>query len=470
MLAGALLLGFSSCSDDIGDVNVDPNEPTAVPAENLLTQAQYRLNNTLWSRGYNAEWGMLMVQQWSQNEYAEESRFQVDGNNFNNEWVNLYANVLKELRTAAETVDANVGLDPAIKANQSAIIEILNVYTFHNLTDAYGDIPYSQSLDPDENANPSYETQSAIYLDLVARMRTSLASMDPGQPSFASGDLIYGGDVASWWKFGNSLLLRIAMRMVDADASAASSVISSLTPDMLLSSNADNAMFNFDPNPDVANPLFLDADPSQGDRDDFSVSDILVDNLTSMGDPRLTVYADTNATGDYVGIPSGLTDAEAVALKPNSSRPFPSLRTATAPAVMMDYAEVSFLLSEAYERGLLTGDAAMAYDAGVTASMEYWGFTDATAVADYLAANPYDAANWKQSLGWQKWIAFYMNGPQAWAEWRRLDHPVLTVPAAAVLNEIPVRLPYPIDEQTGNSSFTSTTPDDLSTKMWWDMN
>jgi hypothetical protein len=467
LIAGTALFAFSACSD-ITDQNVNPNQPTAVPAENLVSQAQYVLSNRLWSRVFNAEWPMLIVQHWAQNEYAEESRFLVDGNSFNGSWVSLYANVLNELKAATEIINANEGLAADLKANQLAVIEVLNVLTYHSLTDAFGDIPYSTALDPVDNLNPVYDSQSAIYADLVSRLKAAVSSMKPGVGSFGSADLIYGGDLASWSKFANSLLLRIAMRMSDVDGAAASAAISGMTPEMFIASNDENAMFNFDPAPAVANPLYIDAIINT--RDDFCVTDILVDNLTTMGDPRLDAFAEVNASGDFIGMPSGLLDDDAFALKPTCSRPHTSLRTADAPAVLMDHAEVSFLLAEAYERGYLTGDAATAYAAGVTSSMNYWGFTDVAAIDGYITANAYDAANWKQSLGWQKWIAFYMNGTQAWAEWRRLDHPVLTIPVAAVNDVIPVRLPYPIDEQTSNSNFTVTNPNDLSTKMWWDIN
>ena len=46
----------------------------------------------------------------------------------------------------------------------------------------------------------------------------------------------------------------------------------------------------------------------------------------------------------------------------------------------------------------------------------------------------------------------YMNGFQAWNEWRRLDFPQQVVPAAAVINTIPVKLPYALSETQSNSA------------------
>ncbi len=468
LLVGACLLGLNACKD-ITDLNIDPNNPTAAPAENFVTQAQFELADRMWSRNYNAEWTMLVVQHWAQNEYAEESRYLVDGNSFDGFWVDIYANVLRELKTADELISANEGLAAGTKANQRAVVSILEALAYSLLADGFGDIPFSEALNA-EFPNPGYDSQQAIYTGLIEKLQNAVSSMDTDSPSFASGDIIYGGDAASWKAFGNSLLLRLAMRMSNVDQAAATSVLTGISGDFI-GGNYQNALFRFEENPDIANPLYVDN--VINNRDDFCVSDILVNALQDRNDPRISAYAALTNSGEYVGMPPGLTDAEAFSLKPTTSRPSARVRSATEPAIFMDYAEVQFMLAEAYERGMLSGDAAAAYDAGVTASMEYWGFDDAGgAITDYLAANAYDSGNWKSVLGMQKWLAYYSNGPQAWAEWRRLGEPQLSVPEAAVNPVIPVRLPYPISEQTRNGNAlnaVTTTPNDLSGRLWWDM-
>lgn len=469
LIAGLATFGFYSCGDGLAELNVDPNNPTSVPVENLITQAQQQLNNRMWSRGINAEWGMLMVQHWAQNEYAEESRYTVDGNNFDVEWSDLYADVLNELNVAKGLVDANAGLSAGQKANQLAVISLLREYTFHNLTDMYGALPYTSALNPEESPLPTYDSQPDIYNGIVANVTAAVNSIDTGSDGFTTGDAIFDGDMEAWKKFGASFLMRVALRMSNINQGKATDVMNGINPTDLITSNANNALFVFDANPEIANPLFVDANIDG--RDDFAVTDVLIDGLKSMGDPRLEAYAALTNTGEYVGMPYGLTDGEAFDLKSTTSRPNPAIREATVPAIMIDAAEVNFMLAEAYERGILTGgSAADSYAAGVTASMEYWGYTDPAAISGYLTANPY---NGMQSIGMQKWLAFYMNGPQAWAEQRRLDVPALSVPAAATNAVIPVRLPYPISEQERNGTElgkVSSNPNDLSTKLWWDVN
>jgi hypothetical protein len=470
LILGVFVFGFTSC-EDVTDLNVDPNEPTEVPVENLLTEAEFELQDLLWSRAYNAEWSMLMVQHWAQNEYTEEQRYNVNGNDFNGVWASFYADALNELQVAKDLIAENENLNEATKANQTAIINVLMAHGYQNLTDAFGAVPFSEALQPNDFPLPAYDSEQEIYAAILQMLDDAAKGLNDAGESFGAGELIYGGNVAMWRKLANSLLLRAAMRVVDADEAMATTYITAAASRDLISSNEENALFRFSEDAAIANPLFVDN--TLNNRDDFNISAELVDALKAAGDPRLDAYGAPTNSGEIVGIPYGLTDAQAFELKGSTSRPNPAVRAATAPAVIIDYAEVSFLLAEAYQRGILSGDAAAAYAEGVTASMNYWGIDDDAAIADYVANNAYDADNWKASIGLQKWFAFYMNGPQAWAEHRRLDQPELAVPAAALISVIPVKLPYPVDEQARNGASlgaVTDNPDDLSTRIWWDVN
>ncbi len=464
----AVVFIFGCASDDLLDINIDPNNPTAVPAANLVTQGEYSLYNTLHSRAYNAEMSMLMVQHWAQNEYAEESRYNLNANTFDGTWTSFYASVINELAVAKRLINENPDIAGSTKTNQIAIIDILIADAYHSLTDGWGAIPYSQAINP-EFPNPQYDSQADVYDGILSSLDAALSSLDVSGISFVGGDIIFGGDVAAWKRLGASIMMRAAMRISDVDAATASEYFNKGVSYGPILSNDQNALLVFDADPNLANPLYIDN--AINNRDDFAVTDVLITTLQDKNDPRLEAYAGLTNSGEYKGMPYGLTDAEAFALKSTTSRPATDVRAATAPHVIFDYAEVAFLMAEAVERGIITGDAADWYAQGVTASLAYWGYADQA--ADYIAANAYDAANWKQSIGEQKWLAFYMNGPQAWAEWRRLDYPQLSVPAAAVNSVIPVRLPYPISEDTRNGSSLSEVTsniNDLNTKLWWDVN
>jgi hypothetical protein len=152
--------------------------------------------------------------------------------------------------------------------------------------------------------------------------------------------------------------------------------------------------------------------------------------------------------------------------------------------VNIENTEVLFTMAEAVERGFMAGNAADYYNMAISASMEYWaglgGETlDPAVVQAYYTTNaPYDAANWKQSIGEQKWLGLYMQGIQGWIEWRRLDFTGVLVPPAAgplVGDGIPVRLTYPVSEQRLNKSsydaaISRQGSDLLATPVWWDVN
>jgi len=478
-----LLFGAISACDDFGDMNINPNEPTSVPAEGLATHAIFSSGYLYWDRPFNFEYGMLFAQHLAQAEYTQEQRYDFAAADFDFLWATTYAGgyagnnldqgVLGDIREAKRIIGADEGLGAAVKANQMAVLEILEAFQFQVATDIWGDIPYSEALQPDEFIQPRYDSQSSIYEALISKLSSAVASITTSSSGFSSGgDLIYYGDMDGWQKFGNALLLRMGMRIADVNPGLATSTVSAALSGNIYQDVSDEATLVFNENELTANPFWYDASPSGGSRDDFRISEELLGTLQAMNDPRETLYADPTATGTYVGMPYGLEDGPSFTLKNSTSRFTATLREATAPACLLRHSEVKFLHAEAIERGFVTGDAATEFNAAVTAAMNEWGITDQAAIDAYLVANPYDAANWNESIGLQMWIALYGNGLESWATWRRLDFPNLQVPAAAVTDYIPVRGLYPTTEDGTNSANLLAVPyaDAMNSKLWWDVN
>jgi hypothetical protein len=478
-----LFLGAISACDDFGDMNVDPNEPTDVPAEGLVTNALFASGYLYWDRPFNFEYGMLLAQHLAQAEYTEEQRYDFDAADFDFKWATTYAGgyagnnigqgVLADLREAKRLIEADESLSAAVKGNQIAVLDIMEAFQFQVATDIWGDIPYSQALQPDEYIQPVYDAQSSIYTALIGKVSSAVDAITTSAAGFSSnGDLIYNGDMEGWKMFGHSLLVRMGMRVADRDATLAGTAVNKGLAGAYQGID-DEATLIFNENELTANPFWYDASPSGGSRDDFRISAELFDALEGMGDPRAYLYADSTVTGNYVGLPYGLEDGPSFELKGSTSRFTATLREATAPACLLRYSEVKFLHAEAIERGLVSGgDAETEFNAAVTAAMNEWGVMDQAAIDAYLAANPYDAGNWKQSIGMQMWFALYGNGMEAWSTWRRLDVPTLAVPPAALTNYIPVRGLYPTTEGGTNSQNMLAVPYDdvMSSKVWWDVN
>lgn len=465
-------LGVTSCTEDFEKMNIDPNNPTAVPAENLLTQAQFSLSNLMWSRALNFNFGMLMVQHFSQSEYAEATRFNQNPSNFDGIWNTFYANGMNDLQVAMQITAANANLNEAQRNNHIAVLEILRVWSFQNVTDIWVNVPYSQSFNPAEFSNPQYDKQQDIYAGLVSEIDAALSKITVASSGFTSGDIYYGGNMEKWRRFGNSLKVRIGMRMADVEQATAKRLVSEAFAAGVISSYDEGFHFPFQADQRLANPFFVDN--TIGNRDDFTLSDVLVNAMKARNDPRIPAFANPNVSGQFVGLPFGLTDGETFALQGTASRPSTRLRSATARGYLMTHAEMKFFEAEAIQREFISGNAAEAYNAAVAASMTQWGITDQAAVNFYLAQpiNVYDAANWKNSIGMQKWIALYGNGIEAWSEWRRLDVPMLAVPAAAVRTSIPVRAFYPAVELGNNPTSVANAgfENEMNIKPWWDVN
>jgi hypothetical protein len=373
----------------------------------------------------------------------------------------------------------------------------LEAMRYQDMTDIFGPIPYTEALKGAEKRSPKYDSQKDIYLDLLLKLKEADAQIDESAGSFGAADIIYAGDMSHWKKFINSLRLRIAMRMADAEPTAAKAEVEAVYA-AAFSSNADNAYFKFQTSTPNNNSL----NQSRVERidADYGISNVLIDKtLKPFNDPRLSAFADEKVNGGgYAGRPYGQNSANAAAETPDQySQPsgasiirngggFRPLDVIAPDAVarFMSYAEVCFILAEAEERGWsVSGTTSEWYERGITASLEEWGVSDATVVADYLAqptvAYATAAGNWKQKIGVQKWVALFLQGTQGWCEWRRLDFEKFQLPVDGTLTDIgdkvaPLRLFYPVNEQTQNGASYQAAlgllggADKLSTRLWWD--
>jgi hypothetical protein len=279
--------------------------------------------------------------------------------------------------------------------------------------------------------------------------------------------------VEAWQKFANSFKLKMGMTIADVDAAKAKSTVESAVAAGVFASNADNAEFQYLSGPPNTNPIWVDL--VQSGRRDFVAASTIVDEMKALNDPRLDDYFTTidpedPATGYAGGTPG------ASSTYTNFSKPDEQIVAADFPALLLDYAEVKFLLAEAAQRGFnVGGPAAGHYADAVTASIIYWGGTAAEAAAYLLRPGVvYAAANWKQRIGEQKWIALYNRGWDAWIEWRRLDYPLLD-PAIDAQSDIPLRYPYPVNEQNVNrinyeAAAAAIGGDVVETSLWFDIN
>ncbi|RPE12464.1 SusD/RagB family nutrient-binding outer membrane lipoprotein [Chitinophaga lutea] len=497
----AAAVGLVSCSDKkFAEINTDPNRPVDVPTTTILSVAQKLvLDNARGSAG-NFRGSMLFAQYFSQNQYTTESRYDLPRSNSDTYWDNAY----KALNNLEQIIRLNT--DPATKTrvtanvgpneNQIAIARILKTYAFLSLTDAFGNIPYNSYGNPDPDfqalkvnpdvVKPKYASQEKIYTDLLKELKEAAAQIDVSAVTFGNYDGIYKGKPDLWKKFANSLRLRIAIRVRAKLPQLAETHIQEAIAGGLIGSNAENAALKYEAKAPNEAPLYRNTVTEN--RRDFSVSHILINVLKGTAgpftapDPRLRIYARPNSRGEYAGQPYGLHPSVASILKAEDiSLPGTVVNAADYSEVLMEYAEVSFLLSE-YKNW----DQAE-YIKGVRASLQKWG-VDAAAENVYVAALPVAS---QETVLSQKYLALYMQGNEAWADIRRTGFPKFLVkpgdvvwPTAPVTdpemkkfiplagNGIPSRVYYPQKEQTVNlenfqDAVAAQGNDKIETRLWW---
>ncbi|HEY9488608.1 MAG TPA: SusD/RagB family nutrient-binding outer membrane lipoprotein, partial [Chryseosolibacter sp.] len=257
---------------------------------------------------------------------------------------------------------------------------ILKAWSFQRLTDFYGAVPYFEAnRGLEKNFFPSYDNQSVIYPDLLRELDEAAAALDPADPDedFKASDLIYDGDIEKWRRFGYSIMLRIAMRASNVAPDLAAEYVAKAVQGGVFESNEDNVWVRMAEGPSLwsnQNGISRAFLPGDGGNPSY-LSKTLVDflkgtdqNVVTDDDPRLMILTDGiglwNAEEwtplnqdplDQRGMPSGtFFDTQAALLGVNDfqldttySRISPYLLDRDDPYMIMNYAEVEFLLAEA---------------------------------------------------------------------------------------------------------------------------
>jgi hypothetical protein len=486
---GLLALTATACKTDLTSLNNNPNNPTTAPAGPLFTNAVVAAVGR-WAGAGQLSGTELFAQHLAQVQYVEEDRGRLRTETIDNWFTSAYVNELEDLGKVAAIGNTNGS------PNTTGPALVMQSWVYQNMTDFWGDIPYSEALQGDAGGplKPKYDAQKDIYYGLLKTLTDAAAGMKTGSadPALGSGDPIYGGKIDKWQKLANSLRARMALRMLKADPSKAAAELSAAFggPGGVLASNDDNAKIAWPGDGTFDNPW----SGTFSTRDDHRVSKTLLDTLNALNDPRVKIYAQPTKADPtkYTGLQNGLDNVTVTPFFNTTSRVgamfYPGnttygtygtpdgKKTAT---YIMTFAEVSFIRAEAAERALggQTGAAAY-YNAGGRASLLQGGGTDADATG-YRARRGVAYAGGAvglRQIGLQKWIAFFTQGNEAWAEWRRTGNPntVKMGPKAyADVPEIPRRILYPSNEQTVNNdalkeAIARQGADTYLTRIWWD--
>lgn len=498
----AALMLFYSCTEDFSTINTDPNNPTDVPAVNILVHAIWvginrEIGSGWMTHTYLGPWSQIMAKI----QYIDEGRYIFRPTNINGFWNWTYQSELKDLKIVEDKAKAK-GFDGV-----EAAARIMKAYFFLRTTDLWGDVPYSEALGGDTEANltPAYDTQQSIYSAIITELKACDALLaDADADQLANGDPMFSGSADGWRKFCNSILLRMYMRMSGVDATTAQAGVEEVYTDgNYIASNADNATLGVDGVKPYRNGLMETLET----RTDQGSSRTMIDLLNGFNDPRIHIYAqdidDDYGKGQYDGpddVYVGQINGDE-GVGPNQSTisllGVPVAYDADRAYQIFTYAEVCFLFAEAALNGWsVGGDAETWYELGITASMEQWSaLANASPMAGYAPDEAtitqaeidayldedgvaYDANSAEEQILTQRWIALMPNGPQAYCLIRRTGYPAVIetyeLPATAYPGDgVPLRFPYPTDESTLNNANLTAAKTGIRDSMfgkavWWD--
>lgn len=489
----------AGCTKDFTQINTDPNNiPFALP-DQLLAPALVSVMtyNMVRNRGFNNELMQVTVNQSD----ADATVFRYDfkdsySDYLYNGWYSELTNFKDLYAISSEELNYN--------PSYMGISLICQSWIYSMLTDTYGDLPFTESNKgkTENNLEPKFDTQKDIYDSLFQYLERADTLLKKGTGISSASDPVYYGDVAKWRKFGNSLYLRLLLR-ISAKAEVSEKVIAKIQEIIanpsaypLMASTDDDAVLRWTGQGAYISPF---VSTRAQDFRSPSVCSFFIDNLVAWNDPRISIpiYGQGGVnrlgiapvSGNYLGVASGYvsgggepkgsyfyaTDQTVSSLTP----PAITMQTDPMTGLIMNYAELQFILAECTVKGWITGDAASYYNKGVESGIKYWLPNWDVPVADYLSAAD---IQWNENgtreekmeqIGLQKYYVLLWADLEQWFEYRRTGHPVLPKgPGLKNGGVMPARMKYPIYVQATNPTnykavIQQQGPDEISTQVWW---
>jgi hypothetical protein len=494
---------FSSCDKGFDELNTNKVDPTSLNPIFVMNKSIVESNftntaNTQSMLCYNYGIVQQIITPFGSTLSGANSN-QLNPANSAIFWNYHYGNTAKQIVDAVEKTRD----DPKL-SNVHNAARIWKAYVFMMLTDTYGDIPYFEAAKGylEANTKPKYDAQQDIYKDILKELEEASTALNPALAAETS-DVLYGGSINNWKRFGYSLLLRAGMRLTKIDPALAEATAKKAVAGGLMQSNADNAVLRH-------SSLYINwtgEEVSGREKANFYLAAPFVNYLKTNNDPRLPVFSiryvgakngteqvaarATSSSDVQVGMPMGYNDVSivstfqqnnVVSLWDYSQGNQTTVLTVNSPEFFVTYAQTQLLLSEAIVRGWVSGDAASVFSSAVRANMEQMSaygvkatIPDA-AIGTYINAHQLNPATALNDINTQYWVASFLNGSESFANFRRSDYPLLTknpFPGSEITEDFIRRLVYPdgeyvVNKENVEAANTRQGPDKIDTRVWWD--
>ncbi|MHA6697398.1 SusD/RagB family nutrient-binding outer membrane lipoprotein [Chryseobacterium sp. A301] len=471
-----VLLSFaflSSCDRNMDEINTDTSKIINPTAGSFLAPLQYEMASYGYNRADDFTFQLMQVALPFPNEGNTPSRYYFTENSGGGYWNTSY----KWLKQAKEMESFAAAEN---NANYVAIAKVLQAWMYSNLTDTFGDVPFSEALRLEEGImTPKFDSQKDIYVALLDDLKEANLLFDTSK-SLGELDLFYHGEqsaagVLKWKKFGNSLSIRLLNRIQKRNGELnvnerIRTIVNNPADYPLFESNDDSAAMLLS----GVSP-FMPPIPRPQDFTSYrAAGEFFVETLEKNGDPRLSQFftsarklSDNTVIG-FKGAPSGYAPGTALDYQPSNMNQ--NLAKAPLKVLVYPYSELQFTLSELALKNIISGDAKAYYEKGVSSALQQWN----AEVPEGYFDNPVVAYNGTlEQIMTQKYIALFFVDHQQWFEHRRTGFPTLPN-NGGLLNggKMPQRLMYPTNPKVMNpanyqAAVQSMGGDDINTLMWW---
>lgn len=417
----ALLIGATGCSDFLTAAKAvrDPNQPTLATRDQLLAGVEAQVMD-------QQEGGVAMtVCEWMQQCAGVAGRFvdefyhyKVNGSSFDANFNSLYtAGGLVSLRAIESSAAAD---NDQAYAGVAEVLEALQVAW---AADIWGDIPYSDAVNP-ATSTPKFDAQMSIYAALQTLLDKAIVDLAGTGAGPGAADIFYNGDKAKWTQLAYTVKARLYLHTVEklgngeyAKALAAAQKGISAPGNDFKSVHSTNtsernlwAQFQLT---SFGNDLVAGAR--------------LVDMMKADNDPRLAEYYGKNVQGGYGGQdPAGANSPDVVSPIVGSGR----TNNTVFPQPLVTWAENQLIIAESNFQ-----------TTGAVAAQPY---LDAVRSSLGKASIPATL----QSIMEEKYMLLYQN-VEAWNDFKRACYPRL-IPVNTAFSAVPGRFFYGTTEAQTN--------------------
>lgn len=517
LFLGALTISFISCTSQYMDINSNPYQPGSLAADDYaLGSAMSNLAGCVVSSDVNTAQFTDCLLGGPCGGYFADSKsawaFTISNFNPTDDWTRVFLKSDKVIPVLYSNLSTVKSVSEATNNPVPyAIAEIIKVAAMSRVTDTYGPIPYSK-IGADGKITIPYDSQEEVYNKFFEELNHAIEILteNSGSALVATADHVYDGNVPKWIKFANSLKLRLAIRISYANKKLAQEMAESAVKHEfgVIESNEDNAKWNYFGT--IPNPLYTavryNEETSGGDS---HVAADIVCYMNGYADARRATYFEKSGWEDqeYVGLRRGINLEKVKDYFINYSK---IKISASDPILWMNAAEVAFLRAEgkAIFKFDMGGEARDFYNQGIRLSFEQWSagnpeeylndeskipttYTDPSGLNSYNSQLSTITIKWDESstdevkqerIITQKWIANWMLGNEAWADYRRTGYPKLipttdegNMSGGTVDNKKGARrMPYPSAEYIDNTVNVQYAvnnylkrADNMATDLWW---